>query len=80
MTAPKNHKPGSYLEALEDNLAAGTSRGSLNTQPFNYTGHPALTVPCGPKGALPVGLQLVGAPFDEATLLRIAEVVETDRV
>lgn len=46
------------------------------TIPWNLTGQPALTVPCGfataEDGAvLPVGLQLVGRPFDEATVLRL---------
>jgi amidase len=48
----------------------------LNTLPFDYTGHPALTVPCGAVDGLPVGLQLVGTAGAEATLFRIAEVVE----
>jgi aspartyl-tRNA(Asn)/glutamyl-tRNA(Gln) amidotransferase subunit A len=41
--------------------------------PFNYLGLPALSVPVGfdPNG-MPVGLQLVGRPFAEARLLRIA--------
>ena len=44
------------------------------TRPFNFTGHPAISLPCGftPAG-LPVGLQLVGRPFDEATVLRAAD-------
>jgi aspartyl-tRNA(Asn)/glutamyl-tRNA(Gln) amidotransferase subunit A len=43
------------------------------TLPFNVTGHPAVSVPCGFTGeGLPVGMQLVGRPFDEATILRIA--------
>jgi aspartyl-tRNA(Asn)/glutamyl-tRNA(Gln) amidotransferase subunit A len=36
----------------------------------NVTGLPALSVPCGFSGELPVGLQLMGRPFDEGTLLR----------
>ncbi len=42
--------------------------------PFNLCGLPAATVPCGFAGdGLPVGLQIAGKPFDEATVLRIAD-------
>jgi aspartyl-tRNA(Asn)/glutamyl-tRNA(Gln) amidotransferase subunit A len=40
------------------------------TYPWNLTGLPALSVPCGFGDGLPVGLQLVGRPFDEAAILR----------
>jgi aspartyl-tRNA(Asn)/glutamyl-tRNA(Gln) amidotransferase subunit A len=41
------------------------------TSPFNLTGLPAISVPCGFDGdGLPIGLQMIGRPFDEATLLR----------
>lgn len=42
------------------------------TYPFNLTGQPALTIPCGAVDGLPVGLQLVGRRFDDATVLRAA--------
>ena len=43
------------------------------TLPFNLTGHPAASVPCGfSKEGLPIGMQIVAKPFDEATLLRVA--------
>ena len=46
-------------------------------RPANLTGHPAISVPCGFTGAgLPIGMQLIGRSFDEATLLRIASVYE----
>jgi aspartyl-tRNA(Asn)/glutamyl-tRNA(Gln) amidotransferase subunit A len=40
------------------------------TVPANLAGLPGLSLPCGLAGGLPVGLQLLGRPFDEATLLR----------
>ena len=43
------------------------------TAPFNYLGVPALSVPVGPTASgLPAALQLVGRPFAESTLLRVA--------
>lgn len=45
--------------------------------PANLTGLPAISVPCGFTGAgLPVGLQIIGAGFDEATVLRVASTFE----
>jgi len=43
------------------------------TLPFNLTGYPAISIPCGfTRSGLPVGMQLVAKPFEEATLLRCA--------
>ncbi len=44
-----------------------------NTCPFDVTGHPAMTVPCGLAEDLPIGLMIVGKRYDEATVLRTAE-------
>ncbi|HEV2282179.1 MAG TPA: amidase [bacterium] len=50
---------------------------SWGTRHFNMSGHPALTVPCGFTAAgLPVGMQLAGRYFDEASLFRIAHAYE----
>ncbi|NOG69534.1 amidase [Roseicella sp. DB1501] len=47
---------------------------SANTRPFNYLGLPTLSVPCGfDDRGLPVGLQLAGRPFAEATVLRAGD-------
>jgi len=44
------------------------------TRPFNFSGHPVCALPCGfTQTGLPVGMQLVGRPFDEATVLRAAD-------
>ena len=48
-----------------------------NTAPFNMTGHPAISVPCGMSNGLPVGLMLVGRHFDDGTLLRAARAFES---
>jgi aspartyl-tRNA(Asn)/glutamyl-tRNA(Gln) amidotransferase subunit A len=44
--------------------------------PFDLTGQPAISVPCGLVDELPVGLQLAARPFDEATLLQAAQAYE----
>jgi aspartyl-tRNA(Asn)/glutamyl-tRNA(Gln) amidotransferase subunit A len=47
------------------------------TQPFNVSGHPAITVPCGVSPAgLPIGLQIVGHRGRTPQLLRVARVIE----
>ena len=44
------------------------------TRPFNFSGHPACAVPCGfTEGGLPIGMQLIGRPFDETTVLRAGD-------
>lgn len=46
------------------------------TVSVNLAGLPGISVPCGSSDGLPVGLQLIGRPFDEGTILRAAYVVE----
>ncbi len=53
------------------------ARNTWFTAPFNALGWPAITVPVGLTAErLPLGLQLAGRPWDEATVLRAAAVVE----
>jgi aspartyl-tRNA(Asn)/glutamyl-tRNA(Gln) amidotransferase subunit A len=48
------------------------------SDPFNVTGQPAISVPCGiSDDGLPIGLQIAGRPFDEDMVLRIASAFES---
>jgi aspartyl-tRNA(Asn)/glutamyl-tRNA(Gln) amidotransferase subunit A len=48
------------------------------TGPTNLTGFPSLSIPCGSTASgLPVGVQLIGRPFDEATVYRFGHAYET---
>ncbi len=45
----------------------------------NLAGLPGISIPCGfTKGGLPIGLQVIGKPFEEAGLLAIAQAYERD--
>ena len=62
-------------EKTADPLAMYLS--DIFTIPTNIAGLPGLSVPCGfDTACLPVGVQFIGRPFDEATLLRVAHAYE----
>jgi len=46
------------------------------TVSVNLAGLPALSLPCGKAGSLPVGLQIIGKPFEENRILEIGEIFE----
>jgi aspartyl-tRNA(Asn)/glutamyl-tRNA(Gln) amidotransferase subunit A len=59
-------EPPTYTDSLTDNMLRRTGINNL----FNQTGQPALAFPSGfSESGLPLSVQLVGRPFDEATLL-----------
>ncbi len=63
-----------HFDAPVDALS---SASPMQTIPFNVTGHPAMSVPVGlaPNG-LPISVQIVGRPFDEAMVFRIGRTIE----
>ena len=78
LLAPATPIPAPVLGEKEAHLGDGKSdvRSALIrlTRPFNFSGHPACSVPCGfTAGGLPIGMQVVGRPFDEATVLRVGD-------
>jgi amidase len=74
MTAPSLPEPGTdratYLHKAWEMLG--------NTAPYNVTGMPSITLPCGLVEGLPVGLMLTGRMYDEVTLYRAAYAFEQD--
>jgi amidase len=59
------------LDALQDDAGALMDRIARYTMPFNVSGSPTLSVPCGfDRNGLPLGLQLVGPHLSEAVLCR----------
>ena len=64
------------VQSKEQSMAYLNSRISF-TGPFNLAGVPAISVPCGfTASGLPLGIQIVGKPFAEETLFRVAHAYE----
>jgi aspartyl-tRNA(Asn)/glutamyl-tRNA(Gln) amidotransferase subunit A len=62
---------------IDDDAALARNYWRQARMPFNVTGQPALVIPAGFSGdGLPLSLQLVGKPFDEATVYRVAQFYE----
>ena len=74
VTAPTLLAP----EVQAGEITVGTTAALTQyTRPYNITGSPAISVPCGfSASGLPIGLQLAGRAFDEATVLRAAHAYE----
>ena len=76
LVLPVIPEPAPALEAVKagtaDEIVARMGRFSRLTRPFNGLGLPALALPCGAlSDSRPLALQIVGRPFDEATVLRL---------
>jgi aspartyl-tRNA(Asn)/glutamyl-tRNA(Gln) amidotransferase subunit A len=75
LMAPTMPNPAFKIgEKIEDPLTLYLS--DVNTCPINLAGVPSISVPCGFSNGLPIGLQIMGKPFDEATVLRAAYTFE----
>jgi aspartyl-tRNA(Asn)/glutamyl-tRNA(Gln) amidotransferase subunit A len=62
---------------IDDVKAIEYTYGRQARAPFNVTGSPALAVPVGfSKAGLPLGMQIVGKPFSEALIYRVAHAYE----
>jgi aspartyl-tRNA(Asn)/glutamyl-tRNA(Gln) amidotransferase subunit A len=70
-TALKIGQSMSTIGSREESVFAVSARFCA---PMNLCGLPAASLPCGfSPGLLPIGLQIIGKPFDEATVLRVAD-------
>ena len=61
-------------EKIDDPLQMYLS--DIFTVPINLAGAPAVSIPCGKVGQLPIGLQIIGKHFDEEKILDIAQAYE----
>jgi AtzE family amidohydrolase len=52
----------------------------LFTQPLSFIGLPVLSVPIHQKNSLPLGVQLIAAPYNEALILKVAQVLEKEGI
>ncbi len=71
--------PPSFVElgAKPEELRAKELTLLRNTRPFNVLGLPAISIPCGrTRSGLPLGLQIAGRPWDEASVLCLALALE----
>jgi amidase len=75
-TLPMKATPLPAADAPREEVVARALEMIPNTAPFDVSGHPAMTVPCGLSDGLPIGMMLVGRRWDEPTVLRAARAFE----
>ncbi len=70
LVTPTMSQPAAAFEGYDP---LSTARGKSFTAPFNVTGLPAISVPCGfTESGLPIGMQIAGKPFDEPGVIQAA--------
>ena len=70
LVTPTMTQPAAAFEGYDP---VSTARGRSFTAPFNVTGLPAISVPCGfTESGLPIGMQIAGKPFDEPGVIQAA--------
>jgi len=75
-TVPMKATPIPGKGAAPQEITRRSWEPTRNTCPFNVTGHPAISIPCGMDDGRPIGLMLVGRHYDEATIYRAAAAFE----
>lgn len=75
-TAPDTAPPLPPADATRAFIVQSAIGSLPNTSPFNVSGHPAMSVPCGMIDGLPAGMMLVGKYYDEVTIYRAAAAFE----
>ncbi len=73
MTAPQIPAPDASLALFVQSAFEMVN----NTAPFDCSGHPAMSVPCGMSQGLPVGMMLIGKHYQESTIYRAAGAFES---
>ena len=75
-TVPMKATPIPGKGATPQEITRRSWEPTRNTCPFNVTGHPAISLPCGMEDGRPVGLMLVGRHYAEETIYRAAGAFE----
>ena len=66
----------SLADASLEQVMEQTLNAIFNTCQFDATGHPGMSIPCGERDGLPIGMMLVGKHCDEPTIYRVAHAFE----
>jgi amidase len=77
-TAPMKATPIPAKNASPQEITRRSWEPTRNTCPFNVTGHPAVSLPCGIEDHRPIGMMLVGRHHEEGMIYRAAAAFERD--